>query len=425
MRRNVAVVALLVLLGGCDSEPTPGELATARQGSMASDASIQLLPFEGDAFDVLIDDADDDGHLDVILTSHTKNFTQIFRQVGPRNFSPGPLVSDVGYHPGRLIRLPGDGAPRYLMHAEGKNRIQVMAPTEDGGLAVQSSMHVASPRSGNAFSWPNWGLSLAIAPFQRPSIVLLKGFDPDTGGAAAGVEVALANNYVDAEGLVAADIDGDGVGEVLFATSMTNDIWMIRYPAEVSTEPKVERLWRSASGGRPRVVLPVDIDADGDLDLFVPDTTAPLNGGEPVVNLLLNRGDGQFDEIALPVAKTGSEPIRLPGVTALGYGVEETRERILLALGYKAYSLFIWQADAAPDSPEVVHMPLARDEPFSGAHLRDIDGDGHLDAVIGRGTQSDSGLILYGPLREAFESISDSGPLDLSAVAAATVSSTR
>jgi hypothetical protein len=425
MRWNTSSVALLLLLGGCDSGGDSGENLTARQGLKASDTSIQLLPFAGEAFDVLVDDADDDGRLDVILTSHTKSFTQVFRQTAPRSFSPGPRVEDVGYHPGRLIRLPGDAAPRYLMHAEGKYRVEVMVPTEDGGLAVESGMNVASPRSGLAFSWPGWGLSLAVSPFQRPSIFLFKDFDPDTGGASAGAEVALANTYVDAEGLVAADIDGDGVDEVLFATSMTHDIWMIRYPGEEPGEAKVERLWRSAEGGRPHSVLPVDIDGDGDIDLFVPDTTTPLKGGDPVIHLLLNQGGALFDEIALPVAKNEPEPMRWPGTTALGYGVEATGERLLLALGYHAYTLFRWQDDAAPDSPEVVHLPLARAEASSVVHLRDMDGGGYLDAVIGRGTQSDSGLILYGPLREAFESISGSGPLDLSAVGADQATSTR
>jgi hypothetical protein len=423
MRWITTSVVLLLLLGGCDSGDGSGVSAPG-QGSIEADTSIQLLPFAGEAFDVLVDDVDDDGRLDVILTSHTKSFTQVFRQTAPRRFAPGPRVVDVGYHPGRLIRLPGDGPPRYLMHAEGKSRIEVMAPTDDGGLAVQSGMHVASPRSGIAYFWPGWGLTLAASPFQRPSIFLLRGFDPDTGGAAAGVEVALANTYVDAEGLVAADVDGDGVEEVLFATSMTNDIWMIRHPDEAS-EAQVERLWRWAEGGRPRLVLPVDIDADEDIDLFVPDSTTPLNQGDPVVHLLLNQGDGQFEVIELPIAKTAPESMTWPGVTALGYGVEATGERLLLAPGYHAYTLFLWRSDAAPGSPEMLHLPLARAEASSSAHLRDLDGDGHLDAVIGRGTQSDSGLVLYGPLRETFESIGGSGPLDLSAFGADQTSSTR
>lgn len=424
MRWNTTSVVLLLLLGGCDSGDVSRDNPSG-QDSKAADTSIQLLPFAGEAFDVLVDDVDDDGRLDVILTSHTKSFTQVFRQSAPRSFSPGPRVVDVGYHPGRLIRLPGDGPPRYLMHAEGKNRIEVMVPTEDGGLAVQAGMNVASPRSGIAYFWPGWGLTLAASPFQRPSIFLVRGFDPDTGGASAGVEVALANTYVDAEGLVAADIDGDGVEEVLFATSMTNDIWTIRHPDEASAEAQIERLWHWDEGGRPRLVLPVDIDADGDIDLFVPDSTTPLKQGDPVVHLLLNQGGGQFEAIELPIAKTAPEPMTWPGATALGYGVEATGERLLLAPGYHAYTLFRWGSDAAPESPEVLHLPLARAEASSSAHLRDLDGDGYLDAVIGRGTQSDSVLILYGPLREVFESIGGTGPLDLAVVGSDQASSTR
>ena len=112
-----------------------------------------------------------------------RSHTQVFYQHAPRHFEPGPQVKAVGFHPNALLRLPGQNRPLYLMNAEGLNQLLAMAPTPSGGLAVVSSRPVAQPKSTTPFRWPGWGLCLAVAPFSRSAVTLLKGFDPLTGWA--------------------------------------------------------------------------------------------------------------------------------------------------------------------------------------------------------------------------------------------------
>ena len=216
------IFAVALLLDGCQATvPAITVPATA--------SAIANIPFPEDADYVLADDFDGDGRPDLAFTSHAASYTQVFYQHAPRHFEPGPQVKAVGFHPNALLRLPGQNRPLYLMNAEGLNQLLVMAPTPSGGLAVVSSRPVAQPKSTTPFRWPGWGLGLAVAPFSRSAVTLLKGFDPLTGWAEEMV-IPLSHTYVQVGDIAAADLDGDGVDELVFATDLTNDVWVIRCP---------------------------------------------------------------------------------------------------------------------------------------------------------------------------------------------------
>jgi hypothetical protein len=50
-------------------------------------------------------------------------------------------------------------------------------------------------------------------------------------------------------------------------------------------------------------------------------------------------------------------------------------------------------------------MPFLHKEGNFKVVLRDVDGDGWLDAVVARGRDVDAGLVLFGPLWDYFGSM--------------------
>jgi hypothetical protein len=127
------------------------------------------LPFAASASDVLVEDVDGDGRLDIVFTSHGENFSQIFFQREARGFEAGPHIMAVGFHPGNLIKLPIAERSAYLMSAEGDGRLYTLEAAEDGSLAVVAQARYLPPASrppfaGLAGGWASW-----LCPLGRPA----------------------------------------------------------------------------------------------------------------------------------------------------------------------------------------------------------------------------------------------------------------
>lgn len=394
----LSTVAVVCLLNGCDQQPESSVLAN--------------IAFSGGATDVLVDDFDSDGRPDLAFTSHAENYTQVFYQRAPRRFAPGPRVEAVGFHPGDLLRLPVKNRSLYLMSAEGSARLLVMEPTPDGGLTVVTSRPFSQPLSAAAFHWPEWGLGLAVAPKSISTVVLLKGFDPLTAKDEKAMELPLPHNYIKIGRIAVSDLDGDGIDELVFATSLTSDVWVIRYPKKSGESPRVERLWHDPHRGMARHVLPADINGDGYADLLVPDETEQTGTGVAVINVLLNDQHGQF-QLASDIPFPSSRPSEggMPGIRGLDFGRDKDGARYLFAAGYESLALYRFPADWAGGKPEVRTLNLQQKEGMNKVLLRDLDGDGWLDAVVTRSKEQDSGLILYGSLWDNFAKLAEKGVL--------------
>ncbi len=376
-------------LVGCATKPPSN--VEVRQPDVAV-----VLPFTGGSMHVLADDMDGNGLTDLAFTAHGGNATQVMYQQTPRRFEAGPRVEAVGFHPNDMIRLPWPDRRLYLSNAEGSSRLLVLEQGPDRQLVKVSQRRQRYPRATTPFHWPGWGLGLAVAPKTGSVVTLLKGFDPDTGEVQGQIDLDLGSSNWDAMEVVVADIDGDGIQELLFCTFVTHRLWVIRYPGE-DGDPVPEVLWNFPPG-HLYYVVPADVNGDGAPDLLVGYQT------KPVINVLLNDGHGNFtlQELAFPGPG---------GIQRLVTAVDQDGVRYLFAVGHMHLALYRfaggWEA-----GPEVLGVPLQWTQGLHSAAMTDIDGDGWLDVVVARARHDYSSLLVYGPLWENFGRLDGQWPME-------------
>lgn len=192
------------------------------------------------------------------------------------------------------------------------------------------------------------------------------------------------SNYV-----ALADIDGDGLPEALFANgggyyepgeAEPLSVW--KFPAGGARAVDVGPVWFLGFTGRLRQLALADIDADGDLDVFLPDSWALQADA-----LFVNQGGGVFLEEGAARVGTSSRA----GATRFG-DTDNDGDMDLVVSDW---------GDSPPSSPGVAHLyendgagffteregafPADLSDIGTGPidlDLADIDADGDLDVVI-------------------------------------------
>ena len=351
--------------------------------SFAADAVTivpQPLPIEGGIFAVVADDVDHDGRVDLITTNRGRETVQILYQKAPRQFEAGPAAKVLGFHADEFTRLPGP-EPRYVLSAEGQNALKILLPDGKDSLQEGASYPLDSPYAVTPFSWPDWGISLAVAPYQGETLTVLRNFQPDTAKAEAEYNLAVPKHSV--PGVVtAADVDGDGIAELLYTTRRSRTLWRVNYPKD-GKPPEPTPVW-TAPVGAPRHLAVADLNGDGAVDILL-----PLES-ERRIATLLNDGKGHFipgPELAVPSSSWG--PARL--------AIAEDRDGSLLLVADTERSLVFYRiAKGNPFRYDTVEVPV--DASLNQLMLRDMDGDGELDVVMVLADIKDSLRVLYGPL---------------------------
>ncbi|HAO33881.1 MAG TPA: hypothetical protein DCQ84_13140, partial [Candidatus Competibacteraceae bacterium] len=314
------------------------------------------------AFHALVDDLDGDGRLDLLFTSHGGNMIRVFRQTATRRFEATDEQEIAGFHPNDTIALPGT-PKRYVINAEGRSQLRVVAAQPDGRLTLISDYSQPHPLGTTPFSWPGWGpLSLAVAPYTGSSLTLLRDFNPEKGETKEAIKIATE---ADPQPARLADLNGDGVPELVFPTFHGNKVWAIEH-AGLEQAPGLREL-ASFKKGWPRQAVPFDLDQDGAMDLLVPMSVRPRIVG------LLNDGKGQFTRRA-PISYPGAI-----GVHTLAVG-QDAGGRYLLAGGSRALVLYRERKEQAGDfENRVVERP---DFTWPNrVELVDVDGDRWLDEI--------------------------------------------
>ncbi len=377
--------------------PEPSAANTAMAGM-----GVIELPFAASASDVLVEDFDGDGRLDLGFTSHGDNFSQIFYQRAVRHFEAGPRITAVGFHPGNLIKLPIVERSAYLMSGEGSGRLYTLEAAGDGGLAVVAEAQIPAPRFATTFRWPDWGLAILAVPFRSPSLILLKQYDPHAVKAAQRVKLQISGTAYSPQSVATADLDGDGADELILPLYDIGTLKVIRYPGPDSL-PRIETLWDSPRLGPVKHVVAADVNSDGLTDLLAPqEASNPETGDQVVVNVLLNDGKGSFSLVELPFPTPPRAEDRMAGIRALDTAVDRDGSRYIFAAGYQAYALYQLAPGIELSAAPSRQLPFKAKEAIFKALLRDVDGDGWLDAVVARGRDQDAGLVIFGPLWEHF-----------------------
>ncbi len=342
----------------------------------------------GGAFHVLVDDLTGDGRADLAFTSHSGNMIRVFRQVAPRRFEATGDQDIAGFHPNDTIALPGV-PKRYVINAEGMGRLRVVVAQPDGSLTRIADYTQPQPLGSTPFAWPEWGrLSLAVAPYAGSAMTLLRDFDPEKGEARAALTLPAGQDPRPAR---LADLQGDGIPELVFPSFWDNKVWAIEYAGAEQT-PKARKL-AAFKEGWPRHVVPLDVNQDGKMDLLV-----PMSVQERIV-VLLNDGQGHVTEGA---------PIIYPGrigVHTLAVG-QDRGGRYLLAGGSHALVLYRERKEQ-PGGFQNIMLPILNWP--NRVELADVDGDGWLDAVVANQGPLES-QVIYGPLWDVFGKLAANPP---------------
>ncbi len=404
MRKRQAMAGILVLFS------MEGMIGCGKQTDTKDLSAQQSLPVSWQVFDLLVKDLDGDGRRDIVTVDHGENLAQLFYQHSPRAFEAGPVFNGVGFHPGEMIDWAAERS-LVVMGAEGSNAVRALNPDEDEGFAVVSDVQARSPRQVRRFDWPGWGPSLAVSPYANGVLYLMRGYDPEKGTAQQVLDVRLsenANTIREAQRVTPVDIDGDGVTELLFVVPITGEVLAVKKPENDGEVPSVLTLFKRESWGMPNEVHALDLDADKDFDLLVPDETAPSQ-----INVLLNDGSGHF-KLGYPIPFPGER-----GIYELRIGRDHDGRVLLFGAGPDRIALYrlpgVWDGksplpEKMDDRTEDSMRSIGWDDDVAwDMDLTDVDGDGWLDGVLGRIAGKRNVWVVYGPLWDRFTALSATG----------------
>ena len=203
--------------------------------------------------------------------------------------------------------------------------------------------------------------------------------------------------------LTLADINNDGIEEVLMALRISKEIMVVRYPGsslkKKIKKPVAEVLATNERWAMPNNIGVLDVDRKNGLDLLIPDEVMP-----GMLHILMNDGQGAFKEapdIALPEQQ---------GAIAIEAAVEETpdhRSRGLVVLSSIAGLTLYEVTEAGLAAPwRSWTIPNQRGRAAHRIEITDLDHDGEMDLVA----LYPKGLwVVEGPLVDRFEEMAVKG----------------
>ncbi|MER2558885.1 MAG: FG-GAP-like repeat-containing protein [Candidatus Competibacter denitrificans] len=373
-------VRLLLAIAAISSSMTLAAMEATPAVQQHADL-LQPIPANYKVFAAVVDDIDSNGLLDILTTDRTQGITQVLYQKSPRKFEAGPEAKILGFHPNGLTRFPGSER-RYVLSAEGDAALKVLGLDEQGGIKEIANRPHEGAFASTGFTWPGWGTSLVVAPYEGSTLSLFRNFDPNTAQAEKEFNLGKPEHPVPGE-VTVADINGDGIPELLYTTRRSRTLWQISYPND-NQAPQAVPIWK-APVGAPRHLVVADINGDKALDILL-----PLES-ERRIAVLINDGKGHFTPgEELPVPTNTWAPQRL--------AISENRDGSLLLVATTEKSLVVYRVEKGnPYRFKTVELPL--ETPVNQVLLlRDMDGDGEMDLVFTLNRVKDSLQILYGPL---------------------------
>jgi len=247
-----------------------------------------LLPLEGDAWGLLLEDLNGDGNLDLAVANNRTNDVSVCLGLGKAAFGPERRFQLGEWR--RPVSLAaadfdGDGNLDLVTADGGTHEVSILRGKGDGTFELYKSIPVGvSPSAVGVADFNGDGkIDIATANSNSDDVSILFG--------AGGLEFQSERRREVADGpvhLCVSEINGDQLPDIVVACSSANKISVLLGSAGGEFEPVI-----TFSVGRnlPRWVALGDLNGDGIPDLA---TAHQRVAGQGAVAVTLGRGDGTF-----------------------------------------------------------------------------------------------------------------------------------
>ena len=385
-------------------------------------------------------DVNDDGLLDVVLVARTASsseFVRVYRCTGSTSSSAPSFSNAVRLSAPPL--LSGQGVAVGLL--AGGDLLPDIVAVGDGGVAVWENT-TPSPGSSLTFlatptlldSGLTGGRTVALADLDADDAVdvlasshagvwVYKGLAVNGGGYAPPRLLFLPSSWspvfstiaAEITSIAVADMDGDGVNEIVFSDIMRQTWgWAFQNATSPGGDPEYSHdlvLSLAPAGSlpdpeSPRQVIVAPLDADP-----LPDVVATYSAADNV-RLFLNPGSG-CNSSSCTIDDTGSvlQINNVFGPSAIGVGDVDGDGHLDIVVGqvnaFNDAILYLPGSSTGsfPDVVSLAHMGFAR-----GIRVGDINGDGAPDVLIGD-LQRDDAVVISGASNSLGATYQPSTPL--------------
>ncbi|MEL6341937.1 MAG: VCBS repeat-containing protein [Myxococcota bacterium] len=297
---------MVLLLSGCTHQGDTGTnpTQTAETARYLPAPRIDLVEALGPCMDAELADLDEDGDLDVVLAFEFDTNTILWND-GDLNFTPERLPKPSGIPPQYLgadsediaiIDVDGDEDLDLLFVAEDLGGIDELYLWEDGAFGVSDALPAPAITNGlDTADLDGDGLPEVILAQKGQNAV----WSADGQGGFVDVTAdwlpEVDDSSQDAE---LADLDGDGDLDLVFANEGGDNRVLFN-----DGRAFIEGVFPTAPAEETREIDAGDLDGDGDLDLVI--ANVGWGVGPPQDRVLFNAGDGTFVEGASTLPEDG------------------------------------------------------------------------------------------------------------------------